>query len=112
MLFLTVSTMAYAASGQDVDQKDSMAMILVALFMIGSAYLLAHFVVDRLQRKYLFVSGVEYILLGLGLSFFHIFQDSSTFMPAIAFALGWVGILYGLRGNFKARKQNSHVIRF
>jgi len=85
-----------------------MAMLLVALLMIAIAYLLAHFVVDRLQRRYLFVSGVEYILLGVGLSFFKIFQHSESFMPAIAFALGWVGILYGLTGDLRKQRQEEN----
>ena len=75
MLILTLTGTAFAAGPPNADSEESMAMLLVALFMIGVAYLLAHFVVDRLQRRYLFVSGVEYILLGVGLSFFHIFQQ-------------------------------------
>ena len=42
----------------------------IGLFMIAIAYLLAHFVVDKLQKRYLFVSGIEYIALGHRAVFF------------------------------------------
>ena len=39
--------------------------ILVGLVLgVALAYLLAHFVVERLQRRFLLATGVEYILLG------------------------------------------------
>ena len=108
MIVFALISAVHAADVNVADKEESMAMLLVALFMIGVAYLLAHFVVDRLQRRYLFVSGVEYILLGIGLSFFQIFQHSASFMPAIAFALGWVGILYGLTGDLKMQRQEEN----
>ena len=33
--------------------------------LTGAAYLLAHFVVDRLQQRFLVLAGVEYLILGL-----------------------------------------------
>ena len=46
----------------------SMILLLAVLGLISAAYLLTHFIVDRLQKWLLFVSGAEYILLGLVLS--------------------------------------------
>ena len=47
------------------ESGDSMILLLSVLGLISAAYLLTHFIVDRLQKWLLFVSGAEYILLGL-----------------------------------------------
>ncbi|MCB9677573.1 MAG: hypothetical protein H6737_20875 [Alphaproteobacteria bacterium] len=74
---------------------------MVLLTMVGVAYLMARFVVNRLQRRFLFVSGLEYILLGVLLgpavvNTVHVFEDMSRLAPIIAFAAGWIGLLYGM----------------
>ena len=92
---------AFAAGGGGGDDGSTINL-LVGLILVAFAYLSAHFVVDRLQKKYLFVSGFEYIGLGIALSFMNIFKDSEEqFKPAVAFAIGWVGILYGLNGEIR-----------
>ena len=79
---------------------------LVLLVMVGIAYLLARFVVDRLQRRFLFVSGFEYIVLGLllgpvAVNTIAVFDDLGRLAPIIAFAAGWVGLLYGMELELK-----------
>lgn len=72
-------------------------LLLTLLGMVGGAYLMTHFVVDRLQKRFLFVSGSEYILLGLLLGpQTGVLADVATLAPVIAFAAGWVGIVYGM----------------
>ena len=68
---------------------------------MGGAYLLTHFVVERLQRRLLFRSGFEYVLLGIVLGptvveQVHPFSDLTALGPVFAFVAGWVGLLYGL----------------
>lgn len=80
---------------------NSMSTVLMLLGIVSSAYLLTHFVIERAQQRFLFVSGVEYILLGVVLGP-HVlpeiapFSDLTQLAPIFAFAAGWVGLLYGL----------------
>jgi len=76
--------------------------VLVILGMVGVAYLIAHFFVDWVQNRFLVVSGLEYVLLGalLGpavLVEVNVFKDLTALAPIIAFAAGWVGLLYGMQ---------------
>jgi hypothetical protein len=88
-----------------------MGLLLVLLLMVAAAYLLGHFVVDRLQRRYLFVSGAEYIVLGLALSSIEIF-DPVALAPVIIFAVGYYGIVYGLELDFrKTIEESSYALR-
>lgn len=78
------------------------------LVLVSGAYLLAHFVVDRLQKRFLVVAGAEYLLLGVLLgpatqtewaAAHHLTvltSDNLTgLMPFIALAAGWVGLMRG-----------------
>lgn len=94
---LGYSGVAAAASGGGGHGDDAQQAVLVILLMVGAAYLLAHFVVDWLQRRFLFVSGVEYIVIGLGLSALHVFSDMGRLAPIIVLAAGWVGLVYGMQ---------------
>ncbi len=69
--------------------------------MVGGAYLLTRFVVNRLQRRFLFVSGMEYIVLGVllgpaAVNTVAVFDDIDRLAPVIAFAAGWVALMYGM----------------
>jgi hypothetical protein len=72
--------------------------------VIGVAYVLAHNVVERLQRRFLVVSGAEYLLLGflLGPAFpaIHALDNVTGLLPIIALAAGWVGLLRGTDFDF------------
>lgn len=77
-----------------------LAMMLLFLAIVSAAYVLAHLVVERAQQRFLFVSGAEYVLLGLLLGPYVLPQfqplaDLSRLAPVLAFAAGWVGLLYG-----------------
>jgi Kef-type K+ transport system membrane component KefB len=89
---------AFAAGG---GEADSMLVVLALLFVIAAAYLLTHFVVERLQRSFLVVSGLEYVVLGVLLGPqvpVHIpaLSDLDDLMPIVALAVGWVGLLRGM----------------
>jgi len=86
-----------AAAGAAAPQQ-SMLLLLTVLAIIGAGYLLAHFVVARLQRRFLFVSGAEYLLLGvlLGASS-GVLSDTTALAPVIAFGTGWIGLREGTR---------------
>lgn len=85
------------AAGGGTDSAQLATVVLLVLF-IGGAYLLTHFVVDQLERRLLFSSGFEYILLGilLGPAVLHAFENLTPLAPVIALAAGWIGLLYGM----------------
>lgn len=77
---------------------ESMLLLLMVLAVIGAGYLIAHFVLARLQRRFLFVSGAEYLLLGVLLgSSSGVLSDTAALAPVIAFGTGWIGLLEGSR---------------
>lgn len=97
---IAASTPAWAAPAAG-DESATMGMVLVLLAVVGAAYLLAHLVVDWVQRRLLIVSGFEYVFLGMLLGpvvlpSIHILGDLTALAPIIAFAAGWVGLLYGM----------------
>ena len=84
------------------------------LTIVGGAYLLTHFVVERLQSRLLFRSGLEYVLLGIVLGptvvpQVHPFANLTGLGPVFAFTAGWVGLLYGLE--LKAREFGGRATR-
>jgi hypothetical protein len=89
---------AFAAGGGNAGDLGGVVLLVV---MVGVAYLLAHVVVDRLQRRFLLVTGVEYALLGLlmgpTLTAIPVFLDPKPLAPVIALAAGWVGLAFGAR---------------
>ncbi|MGB5812369.1 MAG: hypothetical protein WBG86_17660, partial [Polyangiales bacterium] len=93
----TGSSAAGGAAGE-------LSTVVLLVLVIGVAYVLAHNVVERLQRRFLVVSGLEYLLLGimLGPSFLAIgaFDDLTGLLPIIALAAGWVGLLRGTDFDF------------
>ncbi len=91
---------ASAASGaEQAGGAGELGTVVLLVLVIGVAYVLAHSVVERLQHRFLVVSGVEYLLLGvmLGPLFPAIgaFDDLTGLLPIIALAAGWVGLLRG-----------------
>jgi hypothetical protein len=83
-----------------------MITVLFLLAVVVGAYMLTHFVVERLQRTYLLVTGVEYMLLGVLLGpnvveQIHPFTDLRALGPVFAFAAGWIGLLYGMELNIR-----------
>ena len=89
------------------ESGDSMILLLSVLGLISAAYLLTHFIVDRLQKWLLFVSGAEYILLGLVLSQSQVLGELSSLSSMIALAAGWIGLLYGME--LDIRKMLSEI---
>ena len=88
------------------ESSGSSAGALGLIVVVAVAYLLTHFVVNRLQRRFLFVSGVEYVLLGVLLgpavvNTIEVFDNLGRLAPVIAFAAGWIALIYGME--FKLR---------
>ncbi len=105
---LTASpTTAFAAGGGE-PSGDRTEVVLFFVAIIAVAYVLAHWAVDRLQGRFLVISGVEYMLLGgLLASFVYAFHDMTSLFPIIALAAGWVGLLRGTDFDF-ATLRRSH----
>ena len=96
---------AHAASGAGQnDSAGELGTVVLLVLVIGVAYVLAHNVVERLQRRFLVVSGAEYLLLGflLGPAFpaIHALDNVAGLLPIIALAAGWVGLLRGTDFDF------------
>jgi Kef-type K+ transport system membrane component KefB len=72
---------------------------LVLIIVVVAAYLAAHVLFDWLGRRFLLVSGAEYVLLGilLGPEGSGLLNASvvGQFAPLMTLALGWIGALIG-----------------
>jgi len=100
-LLLLIAGAAHASTGGAADSVGQRAVVAL-LLVVGAAYLLAHAVVDWLQRRFLVVSGAEYILLGVGLGLLAgEALDISGLAPILSLAAGWVGLIYGMELNLK-----------
>lgn len=82
-------------------------LVVVLLGMVAAAYLLTHFVVEWFQRRFLLITGIEYMLLGVLLGpavvpEISALADLQGLSPIIAFAAGWVGFLYGMELDMKS----------
>lgn len=89
-----------AQAAGDAAASEDTATVVTLLLGVALAYLFAHFVVDRLQRRFLILSGAEYVLLGLLLGptvpEIGVLDDLTGLLPIIALAAGWVGLLRGM----------------
>lgn len=78
---------------------------LLLLGIVAGAYLAARSVSEWLARRYLIVSGAEYLLLGvlLGPEVSGVIQVSAVdgFAPFLTLAFGWVGALVGAQFYFR-----------
>lgn len=72
---------------------------LLLILIVAAAYLAAHVAMDWIGRRYLVVSGAEYLLLGvlLGPQVSGLIRTSTVdeFAPFLTLAFGWVGALVG-----------------
>lgn len=91
-------TSAFAAGGGG--DVGTTARVVAGLGVVAAAYLIANFIVDRLQQWLLIVTGFEYVILGVFLGptvpAVDVLGDLSGLMPIIALAAGWVGLLRGM----------------
>ncbi len=72
---------------------------LLLILFVGLAYLAAHVAFDWLARRFLLVSGAEYLLLGILLgpqvSGVLSAEAMAGFAPLVTLALGWIGAIVG-----------------
>ncbi|MEM9728017.1 MAG: hypothetical protein AAF997_05485 [Myxococcota bacterium] len=107
---LLAPSRAWAASAPNGGGDTSeLSTVVLLVLVIGAAYVLAHNFVERLQRRFLVVSGVEYLLLGVLLGpvfpWVNAFDDLTGLLPIIALAAGWVGLLRGTDFDFASLQQ-------
>lgn len=94
---------AWASGGGGVSSS-TFRNILVLLAVIGVSYVITHALLDRLQRRFGVVTGVEYIVLGALVGPVLGFLDAATiakFTPALVLGTGSLGLLTGLSLNFR-----------
>lgn len=76
-----------------------MSSSLVLILVVAGGYLAAHVAFGWLARRFLIVSGAEYLLLGvlLGPQVSGVINASvfGGFAPFLTLALGWIGVLLG-----------------
>jgi hypothetical protein len=102
LIGLLICGSSWASGDVHGAEHTGVAPVLIILATVVLAYLIAHVFVDWIQRRFMVVSGLEYMLLGalLGpnvVTDIHVFDDLKTLAPVIAFAAGWVGLLYGMQ---------------
>lgn len=97
---------AAAAGGE---APSDLGFVVLLIGGVACAYLAAHLIVDRLQRRFLVLTGVEYLLLGvlLGPTVPQIpaLNRIDSLMPLIALAAGWIGLLRGMELDFRRLSQ-------
>lgn len=78
-----------------------MLTILQLIAVLALGYLSAHFLIDKLQSKFFFASGIEYILLGVligpGVTNIMTPEVVRQLNPFISVSIGSLGLLYGLQ---------------
>lgn len=76
-----------------------MPAALILILAVAVAYLAAHVAFDWLAKRFMLVSGAEYLLLGILLgphvSGILSAQTMAGFAPLITLALGWIGAIVG-----------------
>ena len=99
---LCASQTAWASGGSALGKQ--LQGVLVLLGVIGVAYVIAHLIIDRVQRRFGLVTGIEYIVIGAIVGPVSGVMTASTvasFTPAIVLGTGALGLLTGLRLDFR-----------
>ncbi len=78
---------------------EGMFQAVTGILIVAVCYLLADTVVERIQRRFLVLAGVQFLLLGFMLGpqvpWVDALNNLSSLFPLIALAAGWVGLLTG-----------------
>lgn len=102
VLMSVMPALAWAGGG---NAKTAMLKdILVLLAVIGVAYVTAHLFIDRIQKRFGIATGIEYIIIGVlvGPVFGFLTPETiSKFTPALVLGTGSLGLLTGLRMDFR-----------
>jgi hypothetical protein len=79
---------------------------LLLVLAVAVAYLAAHVAFDWLARRFLIISGAEYLLLGilLGPQVAHVLSVDvmAGFSPLVTLSLGWVGAIVGTQFHIRS----------
>lgn len=110
---LLVPSAAHATGGGGGGGDSTLAVVALILVVAG-AYLLTHFVVERLQRVFLVLTGLEYVILGVLLGpqvplDIPAFSHLDDLLPIVALAVGWVGLLRGMELSFRRYRGNISI---
>lgn len=111
---LAASPPALAAGGGA--SSAALGTVVLVLLLVGAAYLLTHVVIERLQERFLFATGFEFILVGILLGptvgRIEAFEHLTAIAPVIALAAGWVGLLKGMDLDLgRLVEARDHVVR-
>lgn len=114
LCLLTPAWAAAGGGGGNPEQTKSAVMLLLA---VAGMYLVADFVVDWIAKKFLFLAGVEYILLGIliGGQLFSqasLLGDSDSYLPFVALGLGWLGLMRGMEGGVRELREGPKGVLY
>ncbi len=115
VLCLLLPAVAAAGGGAaNPEQTQSAVMLLLA---VAGMYLVADFVVDWIAKKFLFLAGVEYILLGILIGGQVFWQNSllgktESYLPFVALGLGWLGLMRGMEGGVRELRGGPNGVFF
>lgn len=94
-------SVAFASGGVS---QDTLRPVLILLGVVTVAYLVAHVASEWLQKRFGFVTGVEYMVVGaiVGPGLGILSQDmTGKFVPAVVLGTGSLGLLTGLQFNIQ-----------
>lgn len=80
-----------------------MIAVLFFLALVAVAYMVTHFVMEKLQHRYFFTTGGEYVLLGVLVGpvtpWLSVVDEAiiRQLAPLMSLAIGWMGLLYGMQ---------------
>lgn len=114
LCLLTPAMAAAGGGGANPEQTQSAVVLLLA---IAGMYLIADFVVDWIAKKFLFLAGVEYILLGvlIGGQLFSqvtLLGETESYLPFVALGLGWLGLMRGMEGGVRELRDGPAGVFF
>jgi len=95
----TLSAMMAAASGGGGGSSSDLLSVVIVTLLIGFGVGISHVLVHKLERRFVLISGLEYILIGALVQLSGILDDQSllSLAPVVTLGIGLIGLSVGLQ---------------
>jgi Kef-type K+ transport system membrane component KefB len=106
LLLWTPSVFAETGAMDGTGSDESLASVLMLLAIIAGAYLFSHWLLRWATRRFGWVSGVQYVILGVVLGpVLGVMSPEQlrSFLPLLVLGSGAVGLMVGLELNLRRR---------